>query len=112
MRFGAQSEAFLKFVRTARERDYPPCRMDTRPVAFLVLPWMQTAVPWYSLTLALLYRMRGLPVEVIFADTAAPNPGESDGQVGIIERVLGALAPLLSVTRLSAQHRRGVVRSG
>jgi hypothetical protein len=105
MRFGAQAEAFLKFVQSARDRDFPPCREDVRKAAFLVLPWMETAVPWFSLAIALLYRARGFPVEIVYADTAAPNPGESAGQIPVIDRVLATLGPLLPVTRLSAQSK-------
>jgi len=102
MRFGAQAEAFLKLVRSARDRDFPPLREGVQKTAFLVLPWMQTAVPWYSLALALLYRARGLAVEIVFVDTDPPNPAESAGQIPIIERVLVALQKRLPFTRLSA----------
>jgi hypothetical protein len=101
MRFGAQTEAFLKFVRGVRPRDFPACREGTRPAAFLIAPWMQTAVPWYSIALALLYRLRGLPVEFVFADTSAP--GERAGQAPLIERVMAVLERWLPVSRLSAQ---------
>jgi hypothetical protein len=103
MRFSAQAAAFLKFARTISTRDLPPCRADVKPAAFLVLPWMQTAVPWYSLALALLYRMRGLPVEVVFTHTAPWNPGEHISEMRLIEHVLTRLAPLLSTTAVCTQ---------
>ena len=106
MRFSAQADAFVKFARSARERNFPPCRPDARPTAFLILPCCcMTAVPWYLAGSGACFIGRAVCRSKLSSLTwpARSNPAESAGQVPIIERVLLALDDRLPFTRLSAQ---------
>lgn len=76
-------------------------RAGEEKVGILVAPWMETAVPWYSIALALLYRARGLNAVIVFADTPIPNPAERPGQIAVIASVMKTLEPHLEVIRLS-----------
>jgi hypothetical protein len=98
MNFREQGEAFRRFLRTVPR---PPVPADGRKVLVPVLPWTETAVPWYSIALALLERARGFQPVLLFDDLPPPNPGESSTQIGIIAETLAALAGSLAVRRLS-----------
>lgn len=70
-------------------------------VGFIISPWMFTQVPWYSITLALLYRMRGFDACLIWDDLVFEDEQGTREQNIIIGKVLDALQDQFTVQRLS-----------
>jgi hypothetical protein len=79
----------------------PTPRPDTRPIGFVVVPWVSTPVPWYSIMLAIGLRRLGRPVVLVWDDTEFAEPRIRE-QSDAIARVLPAVEDRLPVVRLSA----------
>ncbi|MGG1518927.1 hypothetical protein ABE504_26185 [Paenibacillus oryzisoli] len=68
-------------------------------VGFVVTPWLFTAVPWYSITLALLSERMGAEPVIIFDDLGFGKDDEE--QIGIIEENLSLVSNYMRIIKLS-----------
>ncbi|CAN5788332.1 hypothetical protein BH09VER1_BH09VER1_18600 [soil metagenome] len=103
--FTQQADQFEAFIEGALASDFPPLRA-MKPCAIVVLPWMETSVPWFAIALAFLYRKSGYPVSIVFHDQPLPSRHEPLYQMEVIKRALkqlGSTFTILKVTQCSAQ---------
>lgn len=82
-----------------------PSSTRTGIAVFVVSPWVFTPAPWYSLMLAIGLASRGRPVEIVWDDSAFPEPGV-DAQNDVIAKVLRDVAEYVPVHRVSAAAPR------
>ncbi|MEO6054478.1 MAG: hypothetical protein ABIP97_10730 [Chthoniobacterales bacterium] len=104
--FAEQAKSFEAFLDDALECEFPPTP-GSPLCGIIITPWVETAVPWFSLTLGLLYRKLGYRVAFIYHDTTFPNRNEPVSQLAIIKRVLNRFAPrfeILSLSSFAPQH--------
>lgn len=99
--FEKGAEYIQRFLKRAW-RDVPaPTRAS---IGVIIMPWVGTAVPWYSLALAVGLAQRGRAVTLVWDDTVFPAPSEFlTRQNKIIARVLEETRHVFPVLRLSAQ---------
>ncbi len=71
-------------------------------VGVVVTPWVSTAVPWYSIMLAVGLAGRGRPVTLLRDDSGFPDK-HLDEQERALDRVLARVERFLPVVRLSGQ---------
>lgn len=80
-----------------------------RAVSVLITPWMQTAVPFFSLEVALMLSRAGRPVKVIWDDTDLVGNSGKNREVDAINDVLSRLPKeleVIAVSQLSATETR------
>lgn len=99
MNFQKQSALFRTFLDTIPFARFP--RADRGDVAIIVTPWIQTAVPWYAIAMALLYRERGWNPTLVWDDLPSPDPRDSPEDLRIIQGVLDSLEGKVRVVPLS-----------
>jgi hypothetical protein len=97
--FKKQSALFRTFLGTVPFARF--ARPDRGDVAIIVTPWAQTAVPWYSIAMALLYRERGWNATLVWDDLPSPSPRDLPTDLKIIESALDSLDGKLPVIPLS-----------
>ena len=106
-KFSKTAEAFLEF---AHRCEMPSVDTDADPVGVVVMPWVMTAVPWYSCALAIGLARRGRNVVLIWDDTTFPARPDASarlaGQNRVIGEVLGRLCGYFPVVRLSQERAR------
>jgi hypothetical protein len=71
-------------------------------VAVVVMPWVSTAVPWYSIMLGLGLAQRGRPVTLVRDDSGFPDKYLSE-QERALDRILDRAGRFFPVVRLSDQ---------
>lgn len=98
--FPETAEAFQKFLRKC---DLGGLKAGTgQAVAIVVLPWVSTPVPWFSVALGVALARRGVDITFIWDDSVFPMPSTVlDQQNEWIDRVLSDLRPQFRVVRLS-----------
>jgi acetyltransferase-like isoleucine patch superfamily enzyme len=100
--FRKDAASALRFFRAAiRQRE--PQRADGMLIGVFVCPWLQTAVPWFNLALALLLRRAGHQVAILWDDLSFEDSPVEYEQQAIIGRVLRHLGRGIEVLRISAQ---------
>jgi hypothetical protein len=72
----------------------------------LVTPWIRTAVPWYALTLALMMRLQGVSIiilwdDLIVDDISLEEAGVSNRQNRVIGQILGQVKNYFNIVKLS-----------
>jgi len=98
--FLRDARAFKKFLETVPKS--PESATENGRVAVIVVsPWHYTAVPWYSLLLALLYRARSFKVLVVWDDIPFADVSQLEDQNRIIGRLIKRMPQSISVFRLS-----------
>ncbi len=93
--------AFLEFLRTVPADALTPAR-EGKKVGILVSPWMYTAVPWFSITLAYFYKLRGFDAFIIWDDVPFTDFGQLRDQNKVIGQVLERVASSLPSHKLTA----------
>ncbi len=111
MKFAQQAKAFRRFSRGFLVEKLPEAPQD-RKVLVLVLPWMETAVPWFAMAMAMFYRSQGRRVTLLLDDLPAPNPAEKPDQIPLIAKAAEELRGPLEVTLLSALNESDGPREG
>ena len=92
----ARFEAFLGTV--PREAKF---RSNGKRVGILVSTAHYTAIPWYVITLALLYKFRGFEPCLVFDDIAYADTTRTGDQNRVIGKVLSKISGDLEVLKLS-----------
>lgn len=72
-----------------------------RKAAIVVTPWLYTAVPFYSMAIALLYKQKGIDAVIIWDDLPFINENQYIEQNKVIGYVLNKLSNLLEVIPVS-----------
>ena len=90
----------MKFLRNGFR--YLPARCRGPQCGFLITPWLSTAVPWFSIALAMIYATRNRHPLLVLNDLVLPNRNDPESQVAVIECVLSEIAPALEIVRLSS----------
>jgi hypothetical protein len=103
--FPETAKAFRKFLRQC---DFAGVKAGAgQDVAVVVLPWVSTPVPWFSVALGIALARRGANVAFIWDDSVFPVPSEAlDRQNEWIDRILSDLRPCFRVVRLSTAQRQ------
>ena len=101
MNFADQAEAFRKFAGGFLAEKQPEAQPEKRALV-LVLPWMETAVPWFAMAMAMFYRSRGRGVTLLLDDLTAPNRSENPDQLPLIAKAANQLRGPLEIISLSA----------
>jgi hypothetical protein len=100
--FPTSGKRFLRYLR--RSKVLPVANAQPAgTVAVLVVPWVCTPVPWYSIMLAIGLARRGRRVALIWDDTGFPEL-HVDRQNQVIGKVLEHVGQFIPVTRLSLLH--------
>lgn len=98
--FPRTADVFLGYLK--RWKPLPVPGVQDRPrVGVLVVPWLSTATPWYSIMLAIGLARRGRSVVLVWDDSGFPEQ-HVDEQNRAIGRVLDHVARDLAVVRVSA----------
>ncbi len=98
--FPESASAFLKFLK----RCEIPNVEQGDPVGMVIMPWMGTPAPWFSMMLAVGLAQRGKRVTFIWDDTAFPTPSSYiDLQNRKIGEMFDYLGDKFAVIRLSEQ---------
>ena len=90
--FEEQQRMFHAFLETVPFSSFPPVDPSKKRTAFMISSWLQTAVPWYSMTLAILYRSRGLNPIFVWDQTSFPDAADPPWQNPIIRATLQRLS--------------------
>lgn len=78
-----------------------------QPVGVVVVPWVSTPVPWFSVVLGLGLARRGANVIFIWDDSVFPMPSSQlDSENEWIDRILESVRPYFPVARLSEEQPR------
>lgn len=99
--FPKTAEVFLEYVKGFDALPVPN-GLAGPAVGVVVAPWVSTAVPWYSIMLAIGLARRRRKVILLWDDTGFPEPNV-DQQNRAIAGVLGHVGRYLPVVRLSEQ---------
>ena len=100
--FPESAKAFRAFLRQC---DVTGLAGSGEDVGVVVLPWVATPVPWFSIALGIALLRRGRRVVFIWDDAVFPVPSsELDSQNAWIEKVLGDVQPHIRVVRLSTEQ--------
>lgn len=103
--FPETAEAFQKFLRQCDLTSMKPGA--GQHVAIVVLPWVSTPVPWFSVALGTALARRGANVDFIWDDSVFPVPSAAlDRQNEWIDKILSELRPHFRVVRLSTVPRQ------
>lgn len=102
--FPKTADALLRYLKDfrplPRRDEQPACGPDRGTFGLVVVPWVCTPVPWYSIMLAIGLRRRGRPVVLLWDDT-----GFAESRLTEQQRVLAATLPhveqFLPVMRLT-----------
>lgn len=105
--FPDSARAFQKFLRQcdlAGLKGRGAKAATGEEVGVVVVPWVATPVPWFSIALGLALAGRGRNVAFIWDDSTFPRPSEDlDRQNEWIARVLADVRPYCRVLRLSEE---------
>lgn len=99
--FPTTARIFRRYLQRFGATAAPP-RGTGRAVGVVVGPWLSTAMPWYSVMLAIGLARRGRNVVILWDDTRFPE-ADIDDQNRAIGSVLATLEGALPVERLSEQ---------
>ena len=99
--FPKTGDVFVQYLKHWRALPVAS-RQDRPPVGVVVQPWVCTAVPWYSIVLAIGLARRGRKIVVLWDDTGFPQP-RLDEQNRVIGGVLAYVGRYFPVLRLSEQ---------
>jgi acetyltransferase-like isoleucine patch superfamily enzyme len=91
---------FLHFLQTATGSDATE-NSGGKASAIVVTPWLYTAVPFYSIALALFYKHQGCNVVIIWDDLSFADKHQSDEQNQVIGTVLGSLSDSIEIIKAS-----------
>lgn len=99
MTFVELASAFEALVRDA----LPLTAVRQRPerVGFMITPWLQTPVPFFSLTLALLYHRRGYQVSLFYDDQDFTPSALTPTEHLWIRKILALLDPYIPHHKVS-----------
>lgn len=99
--FPKTADVFLGYLQ--RWKTMPVASSQDGPTAgVVVMPWVSTAAPWYSIMLAIGLARRGRKVVLLWDDTGFPEPN-TDAQNRAIGRVLAYVGQFFPVVRLTEQ---------
>jgi hypothetical protein len=82
MVFEESAGKFLSFINTDLETEYNVSLAGIKNVGIVVMPWVQTSVPWFSLTIGMLLDKLGHNITIINDDL------KQDQETKIIKNVL------------------------
>ena len=100
--FVRSAQTFRQFLKNA---DLTSCHTEGDAVGVVVMPWVETAVPWYSLTIAIVLAKKGKHVVLIWDDTCFPEPSVAVRLQNLcISYVLDYLRQFFPVMRLSLEQ--------
>jgi hypothetical protein len=100
--FVRSAHTFMQFLKNA---ELSPCNTEGDPVGIIVMPWVSTAVPWYSLTIAIGLAQKGKHVVLIWDDTCFPEPSVAVSVQNLcIGYVLDYLCQFFPVMKLSSEQ--------
>lgn len=105
----APTDPFIDLVMRYEERmlrewtDLPPLPASSPEIAFLITPWLWTAVPMFNIETALLTRRCGRAVRLIIDDENVTQNAEVASHRDAIRRLVGHASKLLPVTDASHQ---------
>jgi hypothetical protein len=98
--FPKTAQAFEKFLR---QYDLGGLKTSGTAVGVVVVPWVSTPVPWFSMALGIALARRGSNVVFIWDDSVFPLPSARlDRQNEWIGRILSEVEPQFRIARLSA----------
>lgn len=92
---------FLDFTDRISWNNFPKISQSNQKVGFVVTPWIFTQVPWYSVTLALLYRNKGCDVSFIWDDLLFNDEQGTKQQNFYINNILERLKDHIPTLHLS-----------
>ncbi len=100
--FPETANAFLDFLHRCKLQ---PAAQAEQPLGVVVMPWVGTPVPWYSITLAIGLAQRGKNIELVWDDLGLgiDEPSRLRVQNEGIARVLETLGTVFRIARLSQQ---------
>ena len=100
--FPDTAQAFKGFLRQCEVAARP--NGSGQPIGVVVMPWVATPVPWFSIALGIGLARRGGKVVFIWDDTVFPVPSvQLDRQNDCIDKVFEDVRPYFPVLRLSEQ---------
>lgn len=100
--FLESARAFQEFLRQCDLADVHATGQD---IGIVVLPWVSTPVPWFSVALGVALARRGRNVVFIWDDSVFPVPtARLDRQNEWIDKVLADVRPYFRVARLSRER--------
>lgn len=96
-------QAADKFTHFAKQFRLPIVTQnsDKNICGIIVTPWLFTSVPFYSITLALLYKYFGHNVVIVWDDLPFADKHASDEQNRIIGQVLDSLSGFMQIIKVS-----------
>jgi capsular polysaccharide biosynthesis protein len=102
--FPASGRAFLRFIRQCSLEKVEPAG---QPLGVVVMPWVSTPAPWFSLALAVGLARRGKKIALVWDDSALGLPLDAPERLRVqdvhIARALEALGDVFPIARLSEQ---------
>ncbi len=101
MNFMECTEHFINFLNTVDAKSVLQVNTSEKEVGFVVSPWLSTSVPWFTLTLLLLYRTRGFKCTIIWDDLFFENEAVTKEENGYIEVVLGYFKHFTNIIKVS-----------
>lgn len=99
MNFETSGNDFLSFFKKIHLKKSVQNKIK---VGVAIMPWMKTAVPWFSLLLAIKYYIKGYDVKIIFHDTGFSKDEKKDCE--IIEQVLKKIF-IFDILKLSKEKK-------
>jgi hypothetical protein len=100
--FPDTAEAFQQFL--SRARIPTETKGNKKPIGIVILPWVGTPMPWFSIAIAIGLARRGRQVKLIWDDTPFPAPSEFQNlQNHSIKEVLKSLDSKFEWLQLSDQ---------
>ena len=82
---------------------FAPMPVDAPEIAFLITPWLGTAVPMFSVETALLTRSEGHAVRLILDDTEVAQNAEVAGHRDAVRRMVRPASEVLPVSDVSLE---------
>lgn len=80
----------------------PPVTERASEIAFLITPWLGTAVPMFNIELALLVRSQGQAARLLFDDSEVIQNAGLAGHRAALSQLVASAAKILPVTRVSS----------
>jgi Capsule polysaccharide biosynthesis protein len=104
--FVRSAQTFVKFLEDAHlVQDNLTSNPDAEVVGVAIIPWVSTAVPWYSITIAIGLAQRGKNVVLIWDDCCFPDPSVALKLQNLcISYVLNYLGRFFPIIRLSSEQ--------
>lgn len=100
--FEVMVTAFQPRIEGLVAADFPAREADAPVIAFLITPWLGSAVPMFSLELALLCAARGVRVVLLLDDTDFAANADNPRHCQLVREMTGMVSSVIKVVDVAA----------